>query len=81
MQGELKMFWFLHFHIFCFRLSILDQLGEDSTWGPAFLMEVHVVELHKDVRIVTKSLYVDKDKITLHDHFYSIKLFSKKMIL
>ena len=58
----------------------MDLLGEGTTWGLAFLMEVHVVELHKDVRIVTKSLYVDADKITSHDHFYSIKLFSKKKI-
>ena len=54
------------FRIFCFRLSILDLLEEGTTWGPAFLIKVPVLEPHRDVRTVTKSLYVHADKIISH---------------
>ena len=46
----------------------MDLLREGSVWVPAGLMEVPVVELQQNAKIVTKSLYVNGDKIMLYTY-------------
>ena len=46
----------------------MDLLREVSVWVPAGLMEVPVVELQQNAKIVTKSLYVNGDKIMLYTY-------------